>query len=146
MTSTSLWLSCVPPMFIWASQWLSSKESTCNAGAVGNMGWSLGQEDPWRRTRQPTPVFLPGESMDRGAWWATVHRVAKSWTRLKLLSTHMHIYMLRSGTSECDLTWDQGHSICPLAKTRLLLWALIQSDWYLIKRGHLDTGIHKKGR
>ena len=26
-----------------------------------------------------TPVFLPRESMDRGAWWATVHRVAKSW-------------------------------------------------------------------
>jgi len=23
---------------------------------------SLGQEDPWRRTWQPTPVFLPGES------------------------------------------------------------------------------------
>ena len=27
--------------------------------------------DPWRRQRHPTPVlFLPGESMDRGAWWA----------------------------------------------------------------------------
>ena len=25
-------------------------------------------------------------SMDRGAWWATVHRVAKGQTRLKLLS------------------------------------------------------------
>ena len=24
--------------------------------------------------------------MDRGAWWATVHGVTKSWTRLKLLS------------------------------------------------------------
>ena len=24
--------------------------------------------------------------MDRGAWWATVHRVAKSWTQLKQLS------------------------------------------------------------
>ena len=24
--------------------------------------------------------------MDRGAWWATVHKVAKSWTRLKQLS------------------------------------------------------------
>ena len=24
--------------------------------------------------------------MDRGAWWATVHGVAQSWTRLKLLS------------------------------------------------------------
>ena len=22
----------------------------------------LGQEDPWRRAWQPTPVFLPGES------------------------------------------------------------------------------------
>ena len=27
-------------------------------------------------------------SMDTGAWWATVHRVTKSWTRLKRLSTH----------------------------------------------------------
>ena len=26
--------------------------------------------------------------MDRGAWWATVHRVAKSQTRLKRLSMH----------------------------------------------------------
>ena len=26
--------------------------------------------------------------LDRGAWWATVHRVAKSQTRLKRLSTH----------------------------------------------------------
>ena len=24
---------------------------------------SLGQEDPWRRRWQPTPVFLPGESL-----------------------------------------------------------------------------------
>ena len=24
----------------------------------------------WRRTRQPTLVFLPGESQGRGAWWA----------------------------------------------------------------------------
>ena len=23
----------------------------------------------------PTPVFLPGNGMDRGAWWATVHGV-----------------------------------------------------------------------
>ena len=32
----------------------------------------------WRRKWQPTPVFLPGKSMDRGAWWATVHGVTKS--------------------------------------------------------------------
>ena len=33
---------------------------------------------PWRRKWQPTPVFLSGNSMDRGAWRAAVHRVAKS--------------------------------------------------------------------
>ena len=28
--------------------------------------------------------------MDRGAWQATVHRVAKNWTQIKQLSTHAH--------------------------------------------------------
>ena len=28
------------------------------------------------------------DPMDRGAWQATVHRLAKSWTRLKELNTH----------------------------------------------------------
>ena len=32
---------------------------------------------PWRRKWQPTPGFLPGNPMDRGAWWATVHGVAR---------------------------------------------------------------------
>ena len=31
--------------------------------------------------------------MDRGAWWATVHRVAKSGTQLKRLSTHAHTFL-----------------------------------------------------
>ena len=41
----------------------------------------------WRRKWQPTPVFLPGESRDRGAWWAAVYGVAQSRTRLKRLSS-----------------------------------------------------------
>ena len=28
--------------------------------------------------------------MDKGAWWAIVHRVTKSWTGLKRLSTHVN--------------------------------------------------------
>ena len=32
--------------------------------------------------------------MDKGAWWATVHRVAKSWTLLKWLNTHIESYCL----------------------------------------------------
>ena len=39
-------------------------------------------KSPWRRAWQSIPVFLPGESHGRGAWQATVHRVAKSRTRL----------------------------------------------------------------
>ena len=36
----------------------------------------------WSRKWQPTPGFLPGNSMDRGAWWATVHGAAESRTQL----------------------------------------------------------------
>ena len=36
----------------------------------------------WRRKWQPTPVFLPGNPMDRGTWWATVYWV----TRFRQLS------------------------------------------------------------
>ena len=41
----------------------------------------------WRRKWQPTPVFLPGESQGRGAWWAAVYGVAQSQTQLKQLSS-----------------------------------------------------------
>ena len=35
---------------------------------------------PWRRAWQPPPGFLPGESVNREAWGATVYRFVKSWT------------------------------------------------------------------
>ena len=53
-------------------------------GSISGLGRSPGEGNDW----QPTPVFLLGNSMDRGAWQATVHRVTKSWTQLKWLSTH----------------------------------------------------------
>ena len=40
----------------------------------------------WRRKWQPTPVFLPGESQGRRAWWAAVYGVAQSRTRLSDLA------------------------------------------------------------
>ena len=45
---------------------------------------------PWRTAWQSTPVFLPGESTDRGAWQAIVHRVTKSQTQLEQLSMRTH--------------------------------------------------------
>ena len=45
------------------------KESACNAGDTGDAVQSLGQEDPLEEG-MGTPVFLPENPIDRGAWWA----------------------------------------------------------------------------
>ena len=54
------------------------KESACRAGDPGSipgLGRSPGEGDGY-------PLQYSGleNSMDRGAWWAIVHGVAKSWT------------------------------------------------------------------
>ena len=57
-----------------------SEELACTAAHTAGLIWV--RKIPWRRKRQPTPVFLVENYMDRGAWWATVHGVAKSWRKL----------------------------------------------------------------
>ena len=42
---------------------------------------------PGRGNGHSLQYSRPENSMDRGAWWATVHEATKSWTRLRLLST-----------------------------------------------------------
>ena len=37
---------------------------------------------PWKRKWKPFAVFCLGNPMDKGAWQATIHGVAKSRTRL----------------------------------------------------------------
>ena len=50
---------------------------------------SLGWEDPLEEGMATHSSILAWRIlMDRGAWQATVHGVAKSWTRLKRLSMH----------------------------------------------------------
>ena len=51
----------------------------------------LSLDDPLEQemaTRSSILAWEMGNPMDRGAWWATVHRAAKSWTRLKQLSMY----------------------------------------------------------
>ena len=55
------------------------KNLPANSGDIKTCGYSPWvRKIPWKRAGQPTPAFLPGESMDRGAWWATVHGVTES--------------------------------------------------------------------
>ena len=55
--------------------WLNGNESTCQCRRPRFDPW-IGKF-PWRKKWQLTLVFLSGNPMDRGAWWATVHRVTK---------------------------------------------------------------------
>ena len=65
-------------MCYWLLWWLSDKESACQYRRGRFDPWS--EKIPWRRKWQPTPVFLPGDPLDRGAWMAAVHVVVKSQT------------------------------------------------------------------
>ena len=56
------------------------EESTCNAGDLGSIpGSGISPEEGNGNSLQESCLKNP---MDRRAWWATVHGVAKSWTRL----------------------------------------------------------------
>ena len=67
----------------------SGKESACNVGATGNAGSIPGLgRSPGEGHGNPVQYSCLENPMDRRAWWATVHRVAKSQTWLKQLSTH----------------------------------------------------------
>ena len=55
--------------------------SPANAGSCKKCGFSprVGKI-PWSMAWQPTPVFLLENSLNRGAWQATVHGITKSQT------------------------------------------------------------------
>ena len=56
--------------------WLSGKESAYNAGDMGSVpGWG---RSPGGGNGNPLQYSCLGNPMDRGAWWATVHGIAKS--------------------------------------------------------------------
>ena len=67
----------------------SGKEPTCSAGATEMWVDPWVGKMPWRRKSQPLWYSCLENPMDRGAWWAVVHRVAKSQIWLKRLRT-MH--------------------------------------------------------
>jgi len=53
---------------------------------------------------EPTPVSDPENSIDRGAWWAMVHGVAKSWTRQRHFQFHI--------ITLCNHSWTFVNFLC----------------------------------
>ena len=63
------------------------KNPPANAGDTGDVG-SIPRSgrSPGGGHGNPLQYSCPENPMDKGAWWAAVHRVTKSWTQLKQLS------------------------------------------------------------
>ena len=90
----------------------------------------------WRRKWQSTPVFLPGESQGRGAWWAAVYVVAQSRTRLMLLSSSrresamgVHVSPIKNPLPPPSPPQPSGH---PSAPALSALFHALNLDWHSV--------------
>ena len=98
-------------------QWFSSKESSCNAGAAGGMGWTPGLgRSPGGGHGNPLQYSCLQNPMDRGAWRATVmwsQRVGHGWCDL----TCTHAWQPYWRNKEWGL-WMEDAEVCG----SLFLW------------------------
>ena len=71
------------------------KKPPANAGDIRHTGSIPGWgRSPGEGNGYPLQYSCLENPMDRGAWSATVHRVAKSQTQLNQLSTHKYLHFL----------------------------------------------------
>ena len=96
---------------IWTELWMKRtsqvalvvKKLPANAGDAGDAGLIPEWGSPGGGHSNPLQCSYLENPMDRGAWQATVHRIAKSRTQLKLLSMHIHEW--RKGRREWGGEW-----------------------------------------
>ena len=106
---------------------------------------------PWRGTWQPTQYPYLGNTVDRGAWQAIVHRVIQSWTQLKQLSMHRSVSRVHVSPKSADHLLDTVHSFgpiilrgpCHISKI-LTVWAM--SEYFLWSKGQLLYFTHSSTR
>ena len=71
------------------------KVSACNTEDLGSIPES--GRSPGKGNGNPLQYPCLENPMDRGAWWATVHEVAKSWTRLSNFTLLFFYFSLNIG-------------------------------------------------
>ena len=59
------------------------KNLPANAGNIRDVGSIPGARSPREGNGNPLQYSCLGNPMDRGAWWATVHRITKIRTQMK---------------------------------------------------------------
>ena len=114
----------------WASQVASAKESACNAGDAGSIPGS--GRSPRCRNGNPLQYPCLGNSVGRGAWWAAVHGVAKSQTRLNMsmmetmrARTHAHMHTHTR-------THTHTHTVCFIPAPSIVLTRSKHSQFFFL--------------
>jgi len=103
------------------------KNLSANAGNVRDVSLIPGSgRSPGEGHGNPLQYSCLENPLDRGAWQATVHRVAKSWTRLKQLSMKASFYQIT--------LWCQSLMHCWLT--------CVQSLWYGPETRSKESLIH----
>ena len=114
------------------------KNLPANAGDVRETGSISGLErSPAGGHGNPLHYSCLENPMDRGAWWATVHRTAKSWTWLKWLSTHIPAgiwpsWDLNSALSGFEYILSWSIMWLHLRESKSCKWSVYSgySDWF----------------
>ena len=92
-------------------------EDIRDPGLIPGWGWSPGEGNG-----NPLQYSCLENPMDRRAWRATVHRVAKSWTELKWISTHtMNLTMYWPIKEGSGLKWLKTQ-ISEIGRPRFIPW------------------------
>ena len=89
-------------------------ESACNVGDLGSIA-GLGRS-PGEGNGNPLQYSFLENSMDGGAWWATVHGVTKSQTRLSDF-TSLHFTSVCSGSSVVGLMATSSKRVYAIPKS-----------------------------
>ena len=93
---------------------VAQRLSIClQCGIPGFKSWA--RKIPWRRNGNPFQYSCLENPMDGGACWATVHGVAKSWTRLSNFTHSLNMPWLK------DITFQVPRQYCSLQHRNLLL-------------------------
>ena len=114
--------------------------SPVNSGNVRDVGSTPGSgRSPGGGHSSPLQFSCLGIPMDRGAWRATIHGVAKSQTRLKRLSTHAHwiLWWFTAVVFQtvCQAQPDSTHSEASVTRAGLTAQLRVKHSWSWIKEG-----------
>ena len=138
-----------PPLEEWHSLWafqvvLVVRNLAANAGDIRDEGSIPGLgRSPGGGHGSPLQYSCLENPMDRGAWWATVHRVAKSRTWLKWLSTACGYGINWSEPNRSEIA-DKLTSSRPWTSSYTHCNTLAYAKWYTPQHHYSSEANHKR--